>query len=283
MQAVLDFYAAPGPSTQADGWLDQCESLPHDVPALCRLVQGVMLHPVEAHHYGVRIARARLRELALGSVRAMFERLRELDATPVGISRPARTRVLGNCRDFATLLCALLRYHRIPARVRYGFATYFAADFYTDHVVCEYWKAEEQRWILVDALLDDVLRRVYAIAADPLDLAPPEFVGAGSLWRQYRLGRVDPASVGLFRLGPAGPEFIEAAVLHDVAALNKDEPLCQDVYGLRVPGGDNSDGGYRQLLDTLATWTVNAEASFNDLQAAFTRQILHAASPMGSG
>jgi len=37
------------------------DGLPRDVPALCRVVRGLVLHPATAHLYGVRVPEARLR------------------------------------------------------------------------------------------------------------------------------------------------------------------------------------------------------------------------------
>ena len=53
--------------------------------------------------------------------------------------RDADQRVVGTCRHFAVLSCALLRYRGIPARARCGFATYFQKGQGLDHWVTEYW------------------------------------------------------------------------------------------------------------------------------------------------
>lgn len=140
VQTALEYYARSGPITEVGETADRLDlsHLPSTIPSLCRLIQGVLLHPFEAHRYGVKIKRKRWRELDLCEVASMLQRLWELEPAPLEMERPAENRLLGNCRDYATLLCAFLRVQRIPARVRYGFATYFEANFSTDHVVCEY-------------------------------------------------------------------------------------------------------------------------------------------------
>jgi hypothetical protein len=65
--------------------------------------------------------------------------------------RPPGRRVIGNCRNYALLACAILRHHRIPARLRVGFADYFTPDFWEDHWVCEYYDGGAWR-LLVDRL-----------------------------------------------------------------------------------------------------------------------------------
>lgn len=268
MPGLLDYFATPGPLTQADV---RFAALPRDVDALCQIIQGLMLHPVEARHYGVRLSRTRWRELALCQVPAMLHRIDALDGALLHISRPPQRRLIGNCRDFATMLCAILRAQHTPARVRYGFARYFAPAFYTDHVICEYWNAQEQRWIRVDPLLDGVLRQVYAVRVNPLDLASTEFLGAGTIWHQYRAGLIDAREVGLSPSGPSGEEFIRAGVFHDVAAMSKVELLCQDDWEL---SDELSTEEQRQIFDTLADWTSDADAHLAQLQAAFTQHVL---------
>ena len=273
MRELLDYFAAPGPLTPADA---RFATLPRDVEALCHVIQGLLLHPVEAHHYGVRLSRTRWRELSLCQVPAMLQRIEALDAAPLYISRPPQRRLIGNCRDFATLLCAFLRAQHTPARVRYGFARYFAPAFYTDHVICEYWQAQEQRWVRVDALVDGVLRQVYAIRANPLDLASTEFLAAGTIWQQYRAGLVDAREVGLSPSGPTGEDFMRAGVFHDVAAMSKVELLCQDHWELSNAMNNEER---RQIFDALADWTSAADAHLGQLQAAFTQHALLNAPP----
>ncbi|HEY7781797.1 MAG TPA: transglutaminase-like domain-containing protein [Ktedonobacterales bacterium] len=138
------------------------------------------------------------------SRRRMLAGIRERDPEPLTRPRPLERRWLGNCRDFAVLLCALLRAHRRPARVRYGFATYFAPGVNTDHVVCEVWNAEDDRWRLVDPMIDDFPRAAYAIHVDTHD--PPEaaFVPAGRGWQWCREGRARPGQFGIGRRAPRG-------------------------------------------------------------------------------
>lgn len=75
----------------------------------------------------------------------MLARIKELDDRPLKFPRQPDKRLVGICRDQATLLCALLRHQGVPARVRFGFSAYFEPNFYFDHVVSEFWQADEQR------------------------------------------------------------------------------------------------------------------------------------------
>jgi len=263
MQTSLEYYACSGHITDIGEADEKINHLPATIQSLCHLIQGVILHPFEAHHYGVKIPRKRWQELDLCEVDSMLQRLWELEPTPLDIHRSPEKRLLGNCRDYATLLCALLRFQRIPARVRYGFATYFEANFYTDHVVCEYWNKEQRRWILVDVQIDAVLRQAYGISINTLDLPQDAFLLAGRAWQMYRNALVNPTNFGITSSGPRGVAFIRTGVLHEVAALNKVELLCQEEWDI----GEEED--QLQMVDQFAQWTLNADTMLDQLRGVF--------------
>ena len=70
----------------------------------------------------------------------------------------------------------------MPARVRCGFATYFTANPFEDHWVCEYWNDHERRWALADAQLDELQRAHLRIDFDVTDLPPGKFFNAAQAW-----------------------------------------------------------------------------------------------------
>jgi len=96
----------------------------------------------------------------LRKVSKQLRRIIELDDSPLTEERVPASRLLGCCRDFSTLLTAMLRHKGVPARARCGFATYFAPNHYEDHWVCQYWKSGDDRWVIVDAQLDSLQRGV---------------------------------------------------------------------------------------------------------------------------
>ena len=96
--------------------------------------------------YDLEVPKARIdAESGLRSVDEMLSRLRVLDPRPLTVTRPPESRLLGTCRHFATLLCAILRHQCRPARACCGFANYFIPDRYEDHWVCEVHLSDEER------------------------------------------------------------------------------------------------------------------------------------------
>ena len=225
----LSYYATSGPMTDPKEHVSLFDRLPVEVPALVEIVQGLLVHIFWAERYGLQLPQERKEcEVNLRFVSKQLVRIQELDAAPLTVARPLEKRLAGNCRDFSVMLCAMLRHRGIPARARCGFGTYFRGDRYPyeDHWVCEYWKADEGRWVMVDAQLDAFQREALGITFDPLDMPPGQFVTGGRGWQMCRTDQADPREFGIFEW--YGLWFVRGDLLRDFLALNKVEILPWD-------------------------------------------------------
>jgi hypothetical protein len=189
-------------------------------------VQGVLIHRAWLKAYNIEVGPERFPEEGLHSVEAIIGRLEELRPGPINEPRPPVDRVLANCRDFSTLLAALLKRKGVPARARCGFAAYFEPGKYVDHWVCEYWHAEEGRWRMVDAQLDALQRGIIKPDFDPLDVPHSAFWLAGKAWQACRAGDADPDAFGIADMW--GEWYVVGNLCLDVAALNRVELLPWD-------------------------------------------------------
>ena len=221
-QAPSSYYATHGALTDPGRHGPALETFPRGVAALCRIVQGLLIHDSYGQHlYGPAPAdfhRASRETLPLS--RRLDTILAARDA-PLTSPRPPFRRSIGTCRDFALMLCALLREQEVPARVRCGFADYFDPGRYEDHWVCEYWKPAEGRWALADAQLDEAHRAHLAIDFDGTDLPRARFLPAARAWQRVRSGAADPA---LFGHGDdKGAWFIRVNLARDLLSLCKQE------------------------------------------------------------
>jgi hypothetical protein len=209
-------------------------------------VHTLVLHPGEAHPYGLpakRFADNQLRPAA-----AIIQALLALDPAPLSVPREPEQRVVGTCRHFAVLSCALLRYRGIPARARCGFATYFQPGRGLDHWITEYWDDETDRWVRVDS---EVLGGT--VLPHPEDLRPGEFLSGGEAWIAFRRGEIDASCFGVCGTENWGPSEIRGNAVRDLAALNKVEMLPWDEWG-RMDEAYRGETGteYDELLDELA-------------------------------
>jgi hypothetical protein len=229
-QAELDYYAAPGRMTDLSSIEEHVSSLPSDVPSLCKVVQGLVLHPFWAERYGVAGTAERDDELQIREASAILAKALEIDGRPLDEPREPADRVLGNCRDFTTITTALLRHNGVPARGRCGFGAYFTPGLFEDHWVVEWWDGD--RWTLTDAQLDAFQVRSLDPDFDPLEVPRDRFIDAGRAWKLYRDGVGDGDRFGLSGIGLAGPWFIRGNIWRDIASLNKVELLPWDGWGL---------------------------------------------------
>lgn len=112
----LAYYARHGPITDPGEHAELLEGLPTEIPALCQIVQGILLHIFWAEQYGVKLSEERQHEVQLRHISRRLAHLQATSRLPLTIARPPAERQVGNCRDFAVTLCAMLRHQGVPAR-----------------------------------------------------------------------------------------------------------------------------------------------------------------------
>lgn len=268
MPDPLAYYATQSAISDSGKHSGLFDGLPSELPALCEVVQGLVVHPAWAAQYGLTPEQVREDELQLRFVAPMLERIIELDDRPLTAARPPETRLVGNCRDHTMLLCSMLRHRGVPARARCGFGAYFLPGRFEDHWVCEYWDAAEQRWRLVDGQLDAYQRKALRIEFDTCDVPRDGFIVAGMAWEMCRRGEADPESFGLSGLGEHGLWWVRDNLVRDVAAQNKMELLPWDAWGLaRGPEYVNLERD-TEMLDRAADLSQRPEA-FAELQSIY--------------
>ena len=253
----LSYYACQGGVTDPREHAGLFDDAPCDIPALCRLVQGLVVHVGWAGAYGIELTDARRRELSIRSVTEQLRVIQTADPRPLSVPRPVASRMLGTCRDFALLLCGMLRHRGIPARVRCGFATYLRPNRYEDHWVCEHWIADQNRWGVVDAQLDAVQRGQLNVTFDTTDLPGGRFLTAGQVWQMCRAGEADPTDCG--QQAATGLWFMRVNVVRDLLALAKTEISPWDGWRHVSPAKRTLDDTAAALTDELARMPSDAD------------------------
>ena len=254
---LLSYYACQGDVTDPREYGGLFDDVPRDVPALCRLVQGLVVHVGWAGAYGVELTDTSRRELSIRSVAEQLRVIQTADSRPLSVPRPVASRMLGTCRDFAILLCSMLRHRGIPARVRCGFATYLGPNRYEDHWVCERWIADQNRWGVVDAQLDAVQRGHLNVTFDTSDLPEGRFLAAGQVWQMCRAGEADPTDCG--QQAATGLWFMRVNVVRDLLALAKTEISPWDGWRQIGPAKRTLDDTAAALTDELARMPSDAD------------------------
>lgn len=303
MLDVLKYYREPGVITRLDKYKDFIEWLTDDPNAICQVVQGLIIHDSWVALYGQDYNKSHEYTQTMAYMEDLLDKALELDASNLSIPRHPRDRVIACCREFATLMCALLRAKGIPARSRCGFATYFGWDGqYQDHWICEYWNGD--RWIMADPQIDPFQESTIINWSfdskhntehniqrnknfNPRDLMPDEFIPAGLAWKLCRNG---VAHENHFGIGcPIKPEwginslhglwFVRGQLLRDFASLNKVETVP---YLIRISKGldwkswrlmDKKDEELTeqdmQFLDTIAELSINVDDNINKIREMY--------------
>ena len=268
---VLNFYARPGPMTGAGRHAEALAKLPSDVSALAEVIQGLAIHQYMAEAYGFQVPEARKTESHIRAADRILDQILALDDRPLIAARPPEKRVVGVCHHFALLMTAMLRAKGIPARYRGGFGAFFNPPNFEDHVLCEYWNADQARWIQVDPQLDAVWRGGLKFKFDPLDVPRDQFLQTVYAWTQCRSGKADPAKFGIFVGDLRGLWFIAASLVRDVAALGRMEMLPWDCWGIMPHPGQELDAGQLAFFDRLAALTATPDQSHQELRALYEK------------
>ncbi len=224
---------------------------------LCTAAQTVLIHVDNLDYYGLDPTDRRASDRTSMTVKDRLDSLTGNGFDLFDPSRPAERKSRGTCRDFALMHCAMLREHEIPARVRCGFADYFRPDFWSDHWVCEYWHAKEQRWALADGQLDVPHRNELSIDFPIHDLPRQRFRCAHEAWRDCRNGG-DPDTYG--HLPDKGLWFIRVNLIRDLLAVNGRE--VSDWDGWRQMPADDRQLGPENIAygDHLAETAAKTDA-----------------------
>jgi hypothetical protein len=191
-------------------------ALPCDPHDLVPLLQNVLVHHSRVEGFVAGTGRPD-DGTEVRPVRALLDRLNALDDRTWDAPRAPGHRLVVDCRSVAVMMCAVLREHRLPARVRFGFAGYLAPTHWQSHVICEHAGADGD-WTRTDP---DVGRHKVGEA---------EFVDAGQAWRAAPPDEDLPR----YGYGPAlrGRWTVRWELTRDLAALTGFEPLTSDVWGL---------------------------------------------------
>lgn len=188
-KSVLEFYRQFSTFTDPDEFAYLYQNLPDSLHELCSLIKSQFIHPnAELPKYRDLIPKERWNEAFMyPSVRSILEGLLTLDSAGIVNNRKPENRLILGCNQNAILLVSILKYRGIPARVRYGHATYLIPEFHTSHTICEVWNENEMRWMLVDPSMDMV------------DFDRDKFDFSNELWLKLQNEEIDPNLYGIPR------------------------------------------------------------------------------------
>jgi hypothetical protein len=286
-QESLRYYANAGPVTDIEKYREFVDWLTADVRAIFQVVQGILVHDGWLKAYGIEFNDAQRYDFNSLTMETVLDKAVELGGKSLSIPRAPDKRVIGCCREFATLMTALLRAKGTPARSRCGFAAYFDdSPTWVDHWVCEYWSTEQSRWILVDPQMDPFQQSVLSLSFSPLDIPRSQFLTGAEAWLACLEERFDPEHFGIsgnsaeYNLETLfGLWFVRGNLLRDFASLNKVETvpllmrlwrgLSWDSWRLARMSDEKLTANDQSLLDQMARFATSPDVHFNELRALY--------------
>jgi sulfatase modifying factor 1 len=184
---VLDRYRNYSTFTDPDEYAYLYKNLPDSLPELCLLIKSQFIHPVaELPMYRDQIPKERWNETEkYTTVKSVLQGLLSYDSRGFVKDRKPEDRLVLGCRENALLLASILKYRGIPARLRYGNAAYLIPGFHTNHVICEVWNKNNQRWMLVDP------------SSNMIDFGREKFAFGNDSWFKMQNGEINPDLYGV--------------------------------------------------------------------------------------
>ncbi|MBN2215018.1 MAG: transglutaminase domain-containing protein [Bacteroidales bacterium] len=185
--SVLNFYLQYSSFTDPGEYEYMYENLPDSLPELCSLIRTQFIHPyAELQKYRELIPKERWNEMfRYPSVKSILEGLVSYDSSGLTKERKPEDRLVLGCWHNSILLASILKSRGIPARLRYGHATYIAPGYHISHTISEIWNEDEMRWMLVDPSMDMV------------DFSPDKFDFSNDAWLQLQRKEIDPNLYGI--------------------------------------------------------------------------------------
>jgi hypothetical protein len=268
--SILKFFGEHSVVTTPGRHASVLKQVPQQVRELVDVIQHLLVYDVVApEYYGFTVPEKRQDEIHTRRVEQILDGVLALDNAPLSSARPVERRLAGRCHTFTLLLLAMLRDKGIPARARCGFGSYFNPPNFEDHWVCEYWNADQARWVLVDTQFDETWRAKLHITHDIFDVPRDRFLVASEAWAQCRSGRADASRFGIEFANLRGLWFVAGSLVRDVAALNKMEMRPWDVWGAQPSPNHELAPEELRFFDRLSELTRDPDVSFAELRTLF--------------
>jgi hypothetical protein len=287
MEDILKYYSEPWDITNLSKYEKFTRSVPRDVRAIFQIVQSLIVHDLWIGRYGSKATERQKINTNTTYMKDILDKALELENKSLALPRSVENRVLGSCREFSTLFCAILRHKGISARCRCGFALYLAyPGYFEDHWICEYWNKSEKRWIMVDPQIDPFQQSALGIDFDPLDIPKEQFITGAKAWSMCRKDGADPERFGiacdpkLFNLDSLnGLWFVRGNLLRDFAALNKVETepflvrigkgLTWSPWRLVSETDDKLSCSDYDNIDKISELSINPDCNFDQIRDIF--------------
>lgn len=259
---ILEFYCKYSFYTDPGEYVTMYENLPDSLADICKLIKAQLIHPMaDLPQYRDLIPPERSYEdLKYPTVKTILAGLKSYNPDGLIFDRKPEDRLVVTCRYDAILLASILKHRGIPARVRYGFATYLYPGYNIYHVVCEVWDKKENNWILVDPD-----RQI-------IGLTSQQFEFACDAWEKLRSGKLNSETYGVPDWWGSHP--ILDVLCHDLASVLGNEHIYYDrppISSDTTMNVKNMPDDQLTLIDDISELMENVDGNFYELQLFYDK------------
>jgi hypothetical protein len=257
---ILGFYRQYGFYTNPGEYEPMYSNLPDSLAEICKVIKSQLIHPIaDLPKYRDLIPQDRsCEDLKYPTVQTILAGLKTYNPDGLIINRKPADRLVVSCRYHAILLASILKHRGIPARVRYGFASYLYPKYHLYHVICEVWNNNEKRWMLVDP------------DRQMIDFPSQQFEFAGDVWKKNQQGKLDPYTYGVPNWWGSHP--ILDVLCHDLASVLGNEHIYYDrppISADTTINVKNMPIDQIDIMNKISTLMVDVDANFNELQLLY--------------
>lgn len=265
----LTFYKKQSIITEPGEFAFLFDCIPKDIGLIKSLVDGLILHFWDGSIYDYQIPYKKLLDIETRYVSKMLKKIWDLDKSSLTNVRHFDKRIVGSCRDYATLFCSILRHKGIPARTRVAFSTFYFKEYNHDEIVLEYWNEDKKKWCIVDPRVNEfhIRRKNLTVDFDLLDVPQDKLVVAGSAWQMVRANKACADSFcGGDHNKNKGLWYIRDRLIQDFAALNSVEMQLWDAWGLMLSDREiEANPEQLSYFDNIAQMNVEPDKNFNNI------------------
>ncbi len=270
---VLNHYLKYSKYTYSGTFNDYFKSLPNNVKELRMLVS-------EQHIHKFKLARTLSRDDiennfeylnciddSLDTATAMTNEIFKLNPKGFLLNKPLKEKIVTTCRYMSILFASILKAKGIPTRCRAGFAPYIYEDYIVDHWVNEYFDSNLNKWIVIDAQVQDSIKIFKQVDLCNLE---KEFDYPAKLWLKARSGKLDNIDKYAKYSNEENLQVIAKQLFLDFFSLMNYElgyrhtPMF--IYGNNFKNLTEKDF---QEIDNLANLMLNPDENFNNLKSIF--------------
>jgi len=170
---------------------DYYRDLPGSVDEIFKVARNIVEHYKGVNKY--KISPERYNDIDINQPEIILDRLSCAGVISITTPIPFEHKLVGHCLTIAIMALDMMRYKKIPSRLRYAYCTYFSQDIYPEQILIEYWSEDRKAWLLGDPSMNqEVLdHNEISVRVDFCDVDTTLSQPIYWVWRHLRKGQLD--------------------------------------------------------------------------------------------